>query len=407
MGNAIIEKTYLAERVLRLEEPATLAMASRARQLKEKGIDVINLSLGEPDFFTPDFIKEAAKQAIDQNYSYYSPVCGYSDLREAIAEKLKRDNNLNFTPNQIIVSAGAKQAIANTLLSIINPGDEVIIIAPYWVSYSELVKLADGIPVIIEANINRNFKITPQQLQDAISEHTKAFIICSPSNPTGAVYSREELKQFVEVLSNYPNIVVISDEIYEHISFVGKHVSIAEFTELHDRVVVVNGASKSFAMPGWRIGYLAAPLHISKACEVIQGQITSGASSIAQRAALAAISRNPDTIPELKMMVDTFRQRRDIVFEELKKISMISFNKPEGAFYVFINIEAYLGNTNGEVKIKTDNDLCMFLLNKAHVALVPGSAFGTNNYIRLSYATSTDKLVDACDRIKKALEMLY
>lgn len=403
---SVMDKVILAERVLRLEESATLAMSRRARQLREKGVDVINLSLGEPDFYTPDFIKEAAKKAIDENYSFYSPVCGYPDLREAIAHKLKRDNNLDFAPEQIIVSAGAKQAIANVILSIVNPGDEVIIPTPYWVSYSELVKLAEGVPVFVDASIDDDFKITPQQLRAAISEQTKAFIFCSPCNPTGTVYTKEELKQFVDVLADYPHIIVISDEIYEHINFVGHHVSIAEFSEMRDRVVVINGVSKGFAMPGWRIGYLAAPRYIAKACDVIQGQVTSGASSIAQRAALAAISRDPDTIPELKVMLETFRQRRDIVLEHLSKIPFLGLNKPQGAFYIFMNIVEYLGRKADDVVIENDNDLCMYLINKAHVALVPGSAFGNGSYIRLSYATSTDKLVEACRRLKIAFEKL-
>lgn len=401
-----LSKLILAERVIRMEESATLAMARLGRVLREQGIDVITLSVGEPDFFTPDFIKDAAKKAIDENYSFYSPVCGYADLKKAISNKLKRDNGLEYSADQIIVSNGAKQSIANVLLAIINQGDEVVVPTPYWVSYSELIKLADGTPVFIDAPIDRDFKITPEQIEEAISPRTKAFIFSSPCNPTGTVYSREELKRIAEVIGKHPGIIVISDEIYEHINFVGKHESIGQFEELKDRVVTINGVSKAFAMPGWRIGYMAAPMEIVKACDKIQGQITSGASSIAQRASLAAIERDPSEIEELHTMLMAFRDRRDIVVSMLKEIPGLKVNVPEGAFYVFINVMNFFGKTDSSAVIRDDNDLCMYLLDKAHVALVPGSAFGNPRCLRISYATSKEKLVEACNRIAGALQNL-
>jgi aspartate aminotransferase len=399
-------KQLLAERIIRMEESATLAMARLGRQLREKGVDVITLSVGEPDFYTPDFIKDAAKRAIDENYSFYSPVCGYADLKKAISDKLMRDNGLEYSPDQIIVSNGAKQSIANVLLSIVDKGDEVIVPAPYWVSYTELIRLADGEPVIIDATIDCDFKVTPEQIEAAITPMTKAFIFSSPCNPTGTVYSSEELHAFAKVIGKHPGIIVISDEIYEHINFVGKHESIGQFEELRDRVVTVNGVSKAFAMPGWRIGYMAAPMEIVKACDKIQGQVTSGASSIAQRASLAAVERNPTEINELKTMLEAFRQRRDLVVSLLKEIPGLKVNVPQGAFYVFINVAGFYGKSDGETTVNNDNDICMYLLDKAYVALVPGSAFGNSSCIRISYATSTEKLIEACSRIAGALNAL-
>lgn len=399
-------KQLLSERVIRMEESATLAMAKLGRQLKEQGVDVITLSVGEPDFFTPDFIKDAAKKAIDENYSFYSPVCGYADLKKAIAQKLKRDNGLEYSSEQIIVSNGAKQSIANAFLAILNEGDEVIVPTPYWVSYSELIKLAEGKPVYIDATIDQDFKVTAAQVEAAITPRTKAFIFSSPCNPTGTVYGKEELHEIAKVIGKYPGIIVISDEIYEHINFVGKHESIGQFDELKDRVITINGVSKAFAMPGWRIGYMAAPMEIVKACDKIQGQITSGASSIAQRASLAAIESDPHEISELKSMLEAFRTRRDLVVSMLREIPGLKVNVPEGAFYVFINIEAFFGKTDGTTVITNDSDLCMYLLDKGYVALVPGSAFGNPRCIRISYATSNDKLVEACKRIANALSEL-
>ncbi len=399
-------KQLLAERIIRMEESATLAMARLGRQLREKGIDVITLSVGEPDFFTPDFIKDAAKKAIDENYSFYSPVCGYADLKKAISNKLKRDNGLDYSLDQIIVSNGAKQSIANVLLSIVEKGDEVIVPAPYWVSYTELIRLADGEPVTIDATIDCDFKVTAEQVEAAITSRTKAFIFSSPCNPTGTVYTRDELQAIARVIAKHPGIIIISDEIYEHINFVGKHESIGQFDEVKERVVTVNGVSKAFAMPGWRIGYMAAPMEIVKACDKIQGQVTSGASSIAQRAALAAIERDPAEIIELKTMLEAFRQRRDLVVSLLREIPGLKVNVPQGAFYVFINVAGFYGKSDGETTVNNDNDMCMYLLDKAHVALVPGSAFGNPRCIRISYATSTEKLTEACRRIAGALNAL-
>jgi aspartate aminotransferase len=401
--NLMNQKQLLSERVIRMEESATLAMARKGRILKEQGIDVITLSVGEPDFFTPDFIKDAAKKGIDENYSFYSPVCGYGDLKAAISHKLKRDNGLEYAPDQIIVSNGAKQSIANVLLAIIGEGDEVIVPAPYWVSYTELIRLADGDPVCIEASIENDFKVTPAQIEAAITTNTKAFIFSSPCNPTGTVYSKSELHDIAKVIGKHPGIIVISDEIYEHINFVGKHESIGQFEELKDRVVTINGVSKAFAMPGWRIGYMAAPMEIVKACDKIQGQITSGASSIAQRAALAAIERDPNEIPELRTMLEAFRERRDLVVAMLKDIPGLKVNMPEGAFYVFIDVSSFFGKSDGENIMQNDNDLCMYLLEKGNVALVPGSAFGDSQCLRISYATSIGKLKEACRRIADSL----
>ncbi|MEI6433267.1 MAG: pyridoxal phosphate-dependent aminotransferase [Bacteroidota bacterium] len=395
--------TTLANRIQYLAESETLAMSRKSRELKAEGHDVINLSLGEPDFNTPDYIKDAAKEGIDQNYSFYSPVAGYEDLRKAICAKLKRDNNLDYDCNQIVVSTGAKQSIANVMLSLINPGDEVLVPAPYWVSYKEIIKVAEGKAVFINASIQNNFKITPQRLEAAITPKTKLLIYSSPCNPTGSVYTRDELKGIAEMLVKYPEITIVADEIYEHINFVGKHQSICQFDFIKDRVVLVNGVSKGYAMTGWRIGFIAAPLAIAKACDKLQGQFTSGASSIAQRAALKAFITEPSSTPDLKIMQQAFLERRDLMLKLLSEIPGVKLNHPDGAFYIFPDIAYYFGKTNGQITINNANDICMYLLNRVFVALVPGDAFGDPNCIRFSYATSLDKLTEAARRIKEAL----
>jgi len=395
----------LSNRINYLSESETLAMARKSRELKAKGHNVINLSLGEPDFNTPDYIKEAAKLAIDNNYTFYPPVAGYQDLREAICLKLKRDNDVDYTCDQVVVSTGAKQSIANVVLSLVNPGDEVILPAPYWVSYKEIVKVAEGKAVFIPGTIEHEFKVTPEQIKGAITSKTKLIIYSSPCNPTGAVYTKEELKAIAEVLVKYPSIYIIGDEIYEHINFIGKHESMAQFDFIKKQMIIVNGVSKAFAMTGWRIGYIAAPLEIAKACDKLQGQFTSGASSIAQRAALKAIATTPDT-PELKTMQKAFRERRDLLLKLLGDIPGMKLNHPDGAFYIFPDISYYFGKSDGKTVIQNSNDLCMYFLNKAYVATVPGEAFGDPKCIRFSYATSTDNLVEAVKRLKLALEGL-
>jgi aspartate aminotransferase len=398
--------TTLANRIQYLAESETLAMSRKSRELKAEGHDVINLSLGEPDFNTPDYIKDAAKEGLDQNYTFYSPVAGYEDLRKAICLKLKRDNGLDYESNQIVVSTGAKQSIANVMLSLINPGDEVLVPAPYWVSYKEIIKVAEGKAIFIHASIENNFKITPQQLEAAITPKTKLLIYSSPCNPTGSVYTREELKGIADLMVKYPEITIVADEIYEHINFVGKHESICQFDYIKDRVVLVNGVSKGFAMTGWRIGFIAAPLAIAKACDKLQGQFTSGASSIAQRAALKAFITEPSATPDMKIMQQAFRERRDLMLKLLAEIPGMKLNHPDGAFYIFPDISAYFGKGNGTYVIENANDLCMYLLNTVFVALVPGDAFGDPNCIRFSYATSLDKLTEAVRRIKAALAEL-
>ncbi len=398
--------TTLANRIQYLAESETLAMSRKSRELKAEGHDVINLSLGEPDFYTPDYIKNAAKEGIDQNFTFYSPVAGYEDLRKAICTKLKRDNNLDYDCNQVVVSTGAKQSIANVMLSLINPGDEVLVPAPYWVSYKEIIKVAEGKAVFIPATIENNFKVTPQQLEAAITPKTKLLIYSSPCNPTGSVYTREELKGIAEVMVKYPEITIVADEIYEHINFVGKHESICQFDFIKDRVVLINGVSKGFAMTGWRIGFIAAPLVIAKACDKLQGQFTSGASSIAQRAALKAFITEPSSTPDMNTMQQAFRERRDLMLQLLSEIPGMKLNHPDGAFYIFPDISWYFGKTDGKTTINNANDLCMYLLNKVFVALVPGDAFGDPNCLRFSYATSKDKLTEAVRRIKGALAEL-
>jgi aspartate aminotransferase len=396
-----IEK--LASRLSKISESQTLAMARKSRELQAQGKDIISLSIGEPDYDTPDFIKDAAKLAIDQNYTHYTPVAGFQDLREAIALKFKRDNNIEYSPEQIVVSTGAKQSIANVILSLIDEGDEVIVPIPYWVSYIELIKLSDGIPVYIHAGVDANFKITPVQLEAAITPKTKMIIFSTPCNPSGSVYNKAELQALVKVLEQHPQVFVVSDEIYEHINFVGKHESIAQFPSVYDRVITINGVSKGFAMTGWRIGYIGAPLWISKACEKMQGQFTSGTCSVAQKAALAAILSNPEVV---KPMRDGFLKRRNMVLEMLKEIPGLKTTIPDGAFYVFPDISSYFGKSDGQNTINNSADLCMYLLNSANLALVSGDAFGDDNCVRFSYATSEDKIIEAIKRLKNALARL-
>lgn len=398
---------FLSDRIKNLEESATLAMTRKSRELQCKGLDIINLSIGEPDFNTPGFIKDAAKKALDENYTHYPPVPGYQELREAICLKLKRDNNLDYKPAQIVVSTGAKQSLANCVLSVVNPGDEVIVPAPYWVSYSELVKLAEGLPVYVIAGIESDFKITPAQLEAAITKRTKLLMFNSPCNPTGSVYTQEELNGLADVLLKYPQVFIISDEIYEYINFSGKHHSLASFDGLKDRVALVNGVSKGYAMTGWRLGYMAAHPSIAEACNKMQGQMTSGTCSIAQRAAIDAMLRNPGDTPELLEMVAAFRKRRDLLLELLNEIPGLKTNIPDGAFYIFPDVTEYYGKSDGNTTIRNGDDLCMYLLEKACTALVPGSAFGDPACIRFSYATSDDRLILAAQRIKEALQGLH
>ena len=397
---------YLANRINNLSESETLAMTQKSRELKEQGFDVINLSIGEPDFNTPDFIKTAAKDAIDKNFTHYPPVPGYPELRQAICNKLKRDNNLDYTPDQIVVSTGAKHSIANVMLALVNPGDEVIVPAPYWVSYKEIVKLAEGKAVYLPSSIETNFKVSPKQIEDAITDKTKVFIFSSPCNPTGTVYTKDELRAFAEVFARHKNIFVISDEIYEYINFLGKHESIAQFESMKDNVIVINGVSKGYAMTGWRIGYIAAPKPIAKACNKLQGQVTSGACSIAQKASFAAIDMDPKLTPDFKVMLDAFHERRDLLLGLLKEVPGVITNKPDGAFYVFMDVKHYFGKKDGEITINGSEDLSMYLLNKAYVAMVSGTAFGDPNCLRFSYATSKDVIIEAVKRLKEALSHL-
>ncbi|MDA3953237.1 MAG: pyridoxal phosphate-dependent aminotransferase [Bacteroidales bacterium] len=394
----------ISERVSSLAISQTLEMSQKSRDLQAQGVDVINLSVGEPDFNTPDHIKEAAIKAINENYSHYSPVPGFPSLLKAISDKLKRENNLDYSTDQIIVSNGAKHSLANVILSLVNKGDEVIVPAPYWVSYVELVKLAEGKNVIIETFIDTDFKITAEQLKEAITPKTKALFLCSPSNPSGSLYSKSELKAIAEVVANSGvDMYILSDEIYEHINFVGKHESIAQFDFIKDKVIIINGVSKGYAMTGWRIGYIAAPKWIAKACNKIQGQVTSGASSISQMASIAALNVETSNISD---MVLAFKRRRDIVVKLTKEIDGFKVNEPEGAFYLFPEVSKYFGKSNGNITINDASDLSMYILNEAHVATVPGSAFGSPNYIRFSYATSDDKLKEALSRMKNALDKL-
>lgn len=390
----------LSERVNKLTTSATLAMAAKTRELKAAGKDIIGLSLGEPDFDPPEFIKQAAIEAIHQPYHSYSPVDGYADLKQAISDKFKRDNGLDYKLNQIVVSTGAKQSLANIAMVMLNPGDEVILPAPYWVSYSDIVKIAEGTPVEVLAGIESDFKITPQQLESAITDKTKLMIFSSPCNPTGSVYSREELEALVEVLMKHPKIYVVSDEIYEHINFAGKHNSIATIPGMYERTITVNGVSKAFAMTGWRIGYIGAPDWVAKACTKIQGQITSGANSIAQRATIAALNAPSEKI---QFMIDAFKERRTLVLDLLNEIPGFKTNVPEGAFYVFPDVSFYFGKALRGKTIQNADDFSMYLLEEANVATVTGAAFGSKNCIRISYAASVAELTEALRRIKAAL----
>ena len=396
----------ISNKINNLEESATLAMTKKSRELKAQGLDIINLSIGEPDFNTPEFIKEAAKKAIDEDYTHYTPVAGYLELREAIAEKLKRDNGVEYSAKQIIVSTGAKQSLSNAFNTILNPGDEVIIPAPYWVSYSDMVTLCDAKAVTIKTKISNDFKVTPQEIEKAISPKTKAIIFSSPCNPTGTVYSKADLKAIADVIAKHPNILIISDEIYEHINFDSVHESISQFKEIKDQVILINGVSKGFAMTGWRIGFLAASEEIANASLKLQGQTTSGTNSIAQRAAITAFKANPKECIDIKNMVAAFHKRRDLFISLLSDIPELIMNVPSGAFYLFPNVEAFFGKSNGKITINTATDLVLYILDEANVALVTGEAFGDPSCIRFSYATSEENLRKAAERIKTACAKL-
>jgi len=394
---------HISKRVRSLSVSQTLAMSQKSRELKEKGIDIINMSLGEPDFNTPDDIKEAAKKAIDDNYTFYPPVPGYGDLREAIARKFKEENGLNYTADQIVVSGGGKHSLINVILSIVDPGDEVILISPYWVSYYDQIILAEGKPVIIKTTIENDFKVTPEQLEKNITSGTRLMIFNSPSNPTGMVYTREEMKAMADVLEKHPDVMIISDEIYEHINFVGSHVSMASFPSITDRVVTLNGVSKGYAMTGWRIGYIGAPLWVAKACTKLQGQFTSGVSSISQRAALAAVTSKGDSPAKMRV---SFQRRRDLICGLLKDVEGLKVRVPQGAFYVMPDIRSFFGKSYNGVTVNNSDDMAMYLLYEARVALVAGSAFGAPECVRISYATSDEKITEAVRRIKEALGKL-
>ncbi|MTK52831.1 pyridoxal phosphate-dependent aminotransferase [Paludibacter sp.] len=393
----------LSARINALSPSETLAMSQKSAELKAQGFDVINLSVGEPDFNTPDHIKAAAKKAVDDNFSFYSPVPGYLDLRQAISEKLEKENGLTYKPDQILCSNGAKQSVCNVVLSVVGPGDEVIIPAPYWVSYVEMVKLAEGVNVVVEASIDQDFKITPAQLEAAITPKTKAIILCSPSNPTGSVYTKEELKGLADVLAKYPQIVIISDEIYEHINYLGQHESIAQFENVRERVVIVNGVSKGYAMTGWRLGWIAGPKWVVGAINKLQGQYTSGPCSIAQKAAVAAYKGDQSCVTEMRV---AFQRRRDLIVKLAKEVPGFKVNNPTGAFYIFPDCSYYLGKSFNGNKIETAADLAMYLLDEAKVACVGGNAFGAPNCIRMSYATSDENIEKAMARIKDALSKL-
>ena len=396
----------ISNRILNMAESETLAMTAKARELKAQGKDVISLSIGEPDFNTPDTVKEAAKQAIDDNFTHYPPVPGYADLREAISKKFKRDNNLDYKPEQIVVSTGGKQSIYQVVQCLVNPGDEVIIPTPFWVSYKEIVRVAGGVPVYVKTSIENDFKVTPAQLEAAITPRTKLIMFSSPSNPTGMLYTKEELKGIADVVVRHENLFVMSDEIYEHINFVGRHESIAQFPEVYDRVVTVNGVAKGFAMTGWRIGFIGAPLIIAKACNKLQGQVTSATCSIAQMATIRAMQMDPTTSDDIINMRNIFRMRRDMVYQLLCDIPGLKVCMPQGAFYFFPDVSSYYGKSFNGKKIENSTDMAFYLLNEANVATVMGSAFGDDDCIRLSYATSEDLLREALRRIKEALANL-
>ncbi|MCR5423426.1 MAG: pyridoxal phosphate-dependent aminotransferase [Bacteroidales bacterium] len=396
----------LSNRILNMAESETLAMTAKARELKAQGKDVISLSIGEPDFNTPEVVKEAAKKAIDDNFTHYPPVPGYADLKEAICEKFRRDNGLEFKPDQIVVSTGAKQCLYQVAQVLLNPGDEAIIPTPYWVSYKEFVRLAGGTPVFVKTKIENDFKVTPQQLEEAITPKTKLIMFSSPSNPTGMLYSKEELKAIADVVARHENVFVIADEIYEHINFVGKHESIGQFATIKDRVITVNGVAKGFAMTGWRIGFIAAPTIIAKACNKLQGQVTSATCSIAQKATVRAMQMDPTTSEDIINMRNIFKKRRDMVYQLLCDIPGLKVRMPQGAFYFFPDVSQYYGKSFNGTKIENSTDMAFYLLNEANVATVMGSAFGDDDCIRLSYATSEELLVEAIRRIKEALLQL-
>ena len=393
----------LSTLVQRLAPSATLAMSQKSAELKAQGVDVINLSVGEPDFNTPDHIKEAAKKAVDDNYSRYSPVAGYPALRQAVVDKLKNENGLDYTPEQIVCSNGAKQCVCNAVMALVSPGEEVIIPAPYWVSYPQMVLMADGKPVFVEAGIEQDFKITPAQLEEAITARTKAIILCSPSNPTGAVYSQEELEALAEVLRRHEPVYVISDEIYEHINYVGCHASIARCEGMYDRTIVINGVSKAYAMTGWRIGFCAAPLALAKACSKLQGQYTSGPCSVSQVAATVAFAGPQECVEEMRQ---AFARRKDLIVRLAREIPGLEVNEPHGAFYLFPKCSSFFGKSNGEYVINNSTDFALYLLEVGHVATVGGDAFGSPECFRMSYATSDENIVEAMERIKQALAQL-
>ena len=395
--------TKVSDRLNRLSESATLAMARMSRELKAEGKDVIALSLGEPDFDTPDFIKQSAKNAIDNNFSHYTPVPGLLELRQAICNKFKRDNKLDFTPDQIVVSTGAKQSIANVCLSILNPGDEVLLPAPFWVSYADIINLAEGIPIQISSSVENDFKVSPSQIEEKITEKTKLLMFSSPCNPSGSVYTKEELTDIATMLEKYPNIYIISDEIYEHINFTNTHFSIGSIPHLKDRVITVNGVSKGFAMTGWRVGFIGAPIWLAKACGKIQGQVTSATCAISQKATETAVDANPSNVTFMK---DTFLKRRNLVLKKLKEIKGVKCNIPQGAFYLFPDVSYFFGKTDGTTTINSSDDLCMYLLNTCYVALVAGTPFGNPECVRISYAASEENLLEAIRRIKNQLSKL-
>jgi aspartate aminotransferase len=393
----------VAQRIQKMEPSATLEMAKKSRELKAQGIDIISLSLGEPDFDTPDYIKEAGINAIKNNFSKYPPVAGYMELREAIVNKFKRDNNLDFKPSQVVVSTGAKQSLANIFLSVLDQGDEVIVFAPYWVTYYEQIKLAQGVPVVIQSDISTDFKIDIEDLKNAITAKTKLIIYSSPCNPSGTVFTKEDLEEIAKVVSNHPEITIISDEIYELINFDGKHESIAQFDYIKDQVVIVNGVSKGFSMTGWRLGYIAAPQWLADACIKAQGQITSGTSTISQKAAIEAISNSPEKV---KYMLDEFKERKKLVVEGFNTIDGVECNNPSGAFYVFPDVSAFFGKSHEGQTINNASELTLFILEQGRVALVTGEAFGSATTIRVSYAASKENLIEAIKRIKNALSLL-
>ena len=393
-------KEFLTDKINNLPASATLAMAAKARELKSKGIDIIGLSLGEPDFNVPEFIKKAANKAINDNYNSYTPVDGYLDLKEAISKKFSRDNNLNYGTNQIVVSTGAKQSIANVIQAMVNPGEEVILLAPFWVSYSAIVEMAEGVPVVVNSDITTDFKVSAKNIEEKINAKTKMIVLNSPNNPSGTVYTEKELRNIATVLEKYPDIFILSDEIYEHINYGVKHFSFAEIDSMYNRTITVNGVAKAFAMTGWRIGYIGAPEWIAKACTKLQGQVTSGANCIAQKATIAALEAE---VSQIKYMINEFKQRKKLIIDLLSEIDGLNLNDPDGAFYVFPDVSKFFGKTMKGFKIENSSDFAMFLLEKAHVATVTGEAFGCPDNIRISYAASKENIIEAVKRIKNVL----